>query len=812
MRISPAIFLFFSTLIYSANQSINYCDYSHTPASVNRLGITESYEYNTDGTLKKKKWKKAATDSELSILYENYHRGIPQKETHPESVIIERKVNDTGTIQWEKNGEGYTTSYQYDALNRVKKVIIPIQDNIDTVWIDPTHVKTTRGNRVEEIWYDAFGREVLSRRGAVNDSVSSIYIGTRYTQDGRVKFKSNPSTNWIEPQGINSEYDALGRLSKSTITATGATTTYFYGSVWNAFRSGHEPIDDGYAVIDGRGNQQVYNFTVYGDPSTRMLKTVAQQTKTAAEGGVQYIVTNIQRNKLGNITQVTQGGKTKAITYYSGKPNLVNTSQTPETGTTTYTYDDVGNLKTLKVGSSPTTSYTYDNLNRLTSIDYPSGTSDVTYSYDKTGKIKSVNNQVSLWNYTYNAVGQLTNESLSVLNQFFSFGYSYDSLGSLNSMTYPNELISYAPNVFGQPTQIGNYITSVTYHPNGQTKSYNYRNGHKMEITQNNRGLPETIRSGIGTNYNLNTTHTFDGLANITQITDHLNSANTKTLGYDGANRLITANSNSWGGNGTINYDNGGNITSKTIGSVSHSYTYDTASNRLSSVTGGYSFGYDVYGNVTNNGKNNFTYDAVGNLIAVGSQPDIDYGYDDHRHRVVVTKEINGQIENYFSVYNQSGQLLHRKDASSGVMRNYFYLNRQMVASIEDCTSQDTDGDKIPDCVEDEWGLNKTIAMDAMGDLDNDGVGNLYEYFYSLNPKSSDTVGNGFSDLNYVQVVGPGLIDDEDHDYLNGYAEFMAGTNPLSNDTDGDGLPDNTDSNPLVNWQIIIPINYLLFE
>jgi len=28
MRISPAIFLFFSTLIYSANQSINYCDYS----------------------------------------------------------------------------------------------------------------------------------------------------------------------------------------------------------------------------------------------------------------------------------------------------------------------------------------------------------------------------------------------------------------------------------------------------------------------------------------------------------------------------------------------------------------------------------------------------------------------------------------------------------------------------------------------------------------------------------------------------------------------------------------------------------------
>ena len=83
--------------------------------------------------------------------------------------------------------------------------------------------------------------------------------------------------------------------------------------------------------------------------------------------------------------------------------------------------------------------------------------------------------------------------------------------------------------------------------------------------------------------------------------------------------------------------------------------------------------------------------------------------------------------------------------------------------------SEDTDGDLIPDAVEDFYPfMDKTDPLDADEDGDSDGVSNYDEYIKGLKLDDKDT----------------------DDDGLEDGEEPEAGTNALKPDTDGDGLKD----------------------
>jgi len=94
-----------------------------------------------------------------------------------------------------------------------------------------------------------------------------------------------------------------------------------------------------------------------------------------------------------------------------------------------------------------------------------------------------------------------------------------------------------------------------------------------------------------------------------------------------------------------------------------------------------------------------------------------------------------------------------------------------------DPTSNDTDGDGMPDGYEFAFGLDPTDPSDAYFDGDNDSLSNVFEY---ENPV--DTDGITWTEPDDPDTDGDGLLD--------GFEVLTTTTDPTNIDTDGDLMPD----------------------
>jgi YD repeat-containing protein len=167
----------------------------------------------------------------------------------------------------------------------------------------------------------------------------------------------------------------------------------------------------------------------------------------------------------------------------------------------------------------------------------------------------------------------------------------------------------------------------------------------------------------------------FDGVGNLTSVTDSYDASANRSMGYDDMNRL-TSYTVPWA-TATVSYDAGGNITSQVIGSYRLNYAYD-ASNRLVTLSGSRSasLSYDAHGNVVGADGGLYAYDAVPNLRCVncGSGGSIAYGYDGTNRRAWVVKDGAKTYELYDSRDRLVGQY------SSNKTVEYIYLASKRVA------------------------------------------------------------------------------------------------------------------------------------
>ncbi|MBF6025163.1 hypothetical protein IU514_14110 [Lysobacter niastensis] len=393
----------------------------------------------------------------------------------------------------------------------------------------------------------------------------------------------------------------------------------------------------------------------------------------------------------------------------------------PEVGATVVDYDAAGNTawsasgldlpsaascdRSQALASGRAVWRGYDARNRLATLAFPDGNGDQGWTYTPDGQPE----QIVTWDasgiavtnsYTYNRRRLLTGESLEGPGGIaWSIGYGYDSAGHLAAQTYPSgTTVEYAPNAWGQPTRVGAYASGAAYYPNGAIRRFTYGNGLVHTMTQNARQLPTRSSDGhglmslvdgtsaMGSADVLDLHYAFDPNGNVASIADGVQGAiYDRTMQYDGLDRVITASSSMFGGDGVYQYSYDGldNLRSaKLAGVKDHVYWYD-ARNRLINVKNGagatvIGLDYDAQGNLARKNGQTYAFD-YGNRLrdAAGIES---YRYDGYGRRVQIERTDVSQVLSY---YSQSGQLLVQHDSRKPGSTEHYYLAGSLVASAD---------------------------------------------------------------------------------------------------------------------------------
>ncbi len=129
---------------------------------------------------------------------------------------------------------------------------------------------------------------------------------------------------------------------------------------------------------------------------------------------------------------------------------------------------------------------------------------------------------------------------------------------------------------------------------------------------------------------------------------------------------------------------------------------------------------------------------------------------------------------------------------------NLFY--EDYVRAWVEGTAYDTE-DNVGDGMSDSWERYYGLVVgidDSMGNSDDDGLTNLYEFRYRTDPGDSDSDNDNLSDGDEVNTHGtdPNKADTDDDGIPDG-EEVALGLDPLLPDTDGDTVLDGDDNCPL---------------
>lgn len=644
-------------------------------------GQVTHFGYDEYGNLSEKRWMKEGI--ELKETYSNYYRGKPRLVKKPESKIERQQLSQWALPTSKTNARGYTTKYQYDVLNRIKLIKPPIQVSTSYRYPDSRTVVEKIGNHETRQYSDVFGRQVLKRSV---DLVTGEQHNqkTEYDLLGRKSFVSQRSYQRHEARGAKTHYDAINRPLEITNTADGSRIQHCYENC--TLPEGVQITSSVYEVkTDARGYKRVLEYETYGNPDKKYLTAIHEQVKKSPS---EYRTTRINRNLLGKVLEIQQGGVVRTYTY-NAQQRLASEYH-PEIGLIEYGYDEVGNRVFKKAGGLETR-YQYDDLNRLVAAEYGDGLKQ-TRQYDANDNLIKLS-QTGLgkethWTYQYNAKDQLVSETLEYDGNTYTLGYTYNAQGHRESeLLLGDRSIDYQYDGFGRVISVENIISKVDYYPNGGVKAIHYPDGSVRSITQNSRLLPSHIQYRTPSNTELDISYLYDLNGNLNSAANSLSPEENLTLNYDGINRLVQADGR-WG-LGHIAYDEQDNIKSYQLGNVFKSYIYDIQ-NRLEQVeTSTFSpvlttdsanveaMQYDNFGNLIGKAGTNYHFNQANQMISAETAGQHNFVYDGHGHRV----EKSTATEEENSIYDQAGNL--RVKVTEQGAEYYVRLKQESIAKLK---------------------------------------------------------------------------------------------------------------------------------
>jgi RHS repeat-associated protein len=332
-----------------------------------------------------------------------------------DSPMITRRVTYTlnGQVETEKDGEGNVTSYAYDGLDRLRRVIYPnttkgagasnsgdyeeyvydaagnvtsrtlrgggtitsTYDNLDRVRTRTTPLADVAGANYV-FGYDNFGQPVSVTDGARTTS-------RNYDALGRLLWEQDDTLGLASR--VSYEYDAAGRRTKLT-WPDNFFVAYDYDAVGNLTtvrRAGSSSAADTIAsfAYDNlgrrtnvtRGDNKVATSYAYS-ASNLLLSSLTQAPSSAADTVTYGLSYNVAGQVKGRAT--SNAAYTWTGAYAVGRPyatdglnRIVTAGMSGQSGYTVYGHDNRGNLVCAAAAApactAPTVRYLYDAENRL---------------------------------------------------------------------------------------------------------------------------------------------------------------------------------------------------------------------------------------------------------------------------------------------------------------------------------------------------------------------------------------------------------------------------------------------------------------
>ncbi|HVX13341.1 MAG TPA: DUF6531 domain-containing protein [Pirellulales bacterium] len=639
------------------------------PYSTNGDTRTWTYTYDSTGHVLTATGPRTDVDETTTYTYDSYGnlstitdalgnetqitsyngRGLPTSITDPNGVVTTLAYDDLGRLTSRivhATGGNAETDFNYNDAGLLTSITLPDGSGLNYEYDDAhrlTSVTDDYGNSIEYT-LDADGNVTEQD---VEDSGSTI-----------VKTQSRV-------------YDIVSRLLQE-VGASSQTTTYAYDSQGNRVSA----------------ENALSKTTSFAFDALNRLITV--------EDPLSHTTTYAYDDQ-DNVTSVTDPRSLVTSYVYDGFGRVIQETS-PDRGTTVYYLDEEGNRVEEDDARSVETDRTFDELNRVLTETFPAASSEnIAYSYDSTasgnfgiGHLTSFTDQSGSTSLKYDERGNVISTTRNIAAPPYSgvnytTSYTYDLADHVSTITYPSgRTVSYTRDSDGRISAVSTtpsggsattLASSVTYMPFGPIASITYGNGLTATYTYDEDYRLTDIVTSSGSTHIQNLTVAYNGVNDITSITDNLDSTRTQSFTYDDVYRMTQGT----GKYGTINYtyDANGNRATRVVGATTRTYTYTSGTNLLASITNpSRSFTYTANGNVaTDNGSGSGTPFAYNNRNRLGSSASgaIAYYYNAFGQRV--SKATAGGASRYH--YDQQGHLIGEQG-----LREYVWIDDVPLAQI----------------------------------------------------------------------------------------------------------------------------------
>lgn len=556
---------------------------------------TSSYEYNRFGLIARETYTPYSMTSRTKFFsYDEKGRFNTRKIDVLEHACFATFDDMTGLITSETDVNGLTTSYEYDDLGRLMRLIRPDRterhfrygwNNIPTFSNAVYYITEVEDMRpLTRTYYDVLGRAIhIYKEGRGYDDIVYDKLGL-VSKTTYVPY-SNPNVIFENKTWHTNTYDNYNRIVSEADPYTDFSYTYYdYNNA--TMHEAFVRVDDNI--------RNVYRIKKYD-----ALGRITQSSDVASSVNYSYAYETISNTIRDRITISVGGNATTIVSDIRGNRLSI---QDPDAGTVTSTYNALNQLTNRIDANGNQTSYAYDLGGRLVQAAYSNGNESetITYNYDNAegagvGQLASVkkngNNDCV---FLYDNLGRISNKTVYDGNTLYSHKYDYNNWGQLQYFTYPDGyVIENVYNSYGELEQIkNNRDHSLVYAADTRNRfrqplKCRYGNETGVQYTYNSYGLLTGIKNGdIINGNNVNSVppgdvdysidnhyrqlnYTYDSRGFVVSRTD-TKVSQTETYNYDNLDRLVSYNVNGIGA-ASFSYTNSGNIQyNSRVGSYSY--------------------------------------------------------------------------------------------------------------------------------------------------------------------------------------------------------------------------------------------------